>query len=120
MNRIEIYGTPMEHVFHMYYDYISEACGDGAALIVCENYKEASDLFIEWWTKNHRDQFTWFTNDRIFIHPRDEYENIVNYHDWNENFMFSDTTHYMCEDPEFIIKKNSMSIYNKEIGLIAV
>ena len=114
MNRIEIYGTPMEYVFDMYYSYIMDACGDGGALLVCKNYEGASNLFIDWWRKKRLPLLTHKKNSDFF-HPRDEYTNIINYHDWNENFMFSDTEQEIGEDATFIIREDCYHYGNKDI-----
>jgi hypothetical protein len=75
---------------------VSEACGDGAAVICCGNPKETSDYFIEWWKKKYLPEMkrAGYKKDE-FYHPVEEYagqngELIINYHDSNENFMFCD------------------------------
>ena len=86
MSKIKVSNIWAEDLFDWFESNVAGSGGDGAALIVCENYKEVAAWFIDRWEKKH---------GREFFHPRDEYGSVVNYHDMNENYMFSDTEHDM-------------------------
>jgi hypothetical protein len=39
-----------------FYSSVTEASGDGAAVICCGNPKETSEYFIQWWKRRHLPQ----------------------------------------------------------------
>ena len=47
MNIVKCSNIWTEDIFKWFYEHIIFSCGDGAAVIVCENYKEASESFID-------------------------------------------------------------------------
>mgnify|MGYP003981824419 FL=1 len=82
------------HIMDWFYSSVTEASGDGAAVICCGNPKETSEYFIQWWKKRHLPEMKrrGYKKDE-FWHPVEEStgqngELIINYSDGNENFMF--------------------------------
>lgn len=80
MSKVKVSDIWAEDLLDWFESNVAGGGGDGAALIVCENYKEVATWFVDRWENKH---------GRKFFHPRDEEDNIVNYHDMNENYMFS-------------------------------
>lgn len=111
MSKIYLEEIWAEDIFKWYYESVTGEGGDGAACIVCKNYKQAAEWFIEWWTNKYKSEIIsrgyHGLKDKEFLHPKDEYEGIINYHDANENFMFSQTpTKGFHGEYDFIIKKD--------------
>jgi hypothetical protein len=81
----------MEDLFEWFLNHVCFSGGDGAAVIVCKNHREVADWFVEWWREKYLPGLK-NTSRQIdeFWHPRDEYDDIINFHDSNENFMFAD------------------------------
>ena len=102
-----------EDLFNWFYQHVMDSCGDGAAVIVCGNHAETADLFIQWWRKNYleRENFNWFREncpEKEFFHDREEYGDIINFHDSNESFMFTNNPNINLFFHEyiFIVKKD--------------
>lgn len=112
----------MEDLFKWFYEHVMDSCGDGASVIVCKNYVEASDMFIEWWKQNElqkiKDNCTrmgYECKNEEFPHPRSEYNNTVNFHDGNENFMFaSSPINLNYHDYNFLVEEDCESCENSE------
>ena len=110
----------MEDLFKWFYEHVMDSCGDGAAVIVCKNYKETADMFIEWWEKEIlppiQAEYRSRGYDKTeFFHPRSEYENIVNFHDGNQNFMFaSSPINLNYHDYNFLVEEDFESGDNSE------
>jgi hypothetical protein len=108
------------HIMDWFYYSVTEACGDGSAVICCGNPKETSDYFIEWWKAKHLPEMKWagYQKDE-FYHPIEEYagqngELIVNYHDSNENFMFCDKVIDLgFGDVSFIVESDCKTLDGK-------
>ena len=84
-----------DYIMEWFYSTICQSGGDGAAVICCGNPEETADFFVVWWKKHYLPTMK-LGGYKIseFWHPRDTYvtqknETVVNYHDMNENFMFS-------------------------------
>lgn len=90
MSKIRTQGLCEEKLFAMFYALVSEDCGDGCALIVSDEYKKLADAFSAWLSKCHHAHHTGL--------DRDEYDGIINFHDTNENFMFSASPMVEMED----------------------
>lgn len=73
-----------EDLFQWFSNSIIRDGGDGAGIIICQNYQEVATWFEQWC----KEKAGWGMG-----YPRNEYEvmgiRYVNYHDENENFMFS-------------------------------
>lgn len=82
MSLIEVSNIYIEDLFEWFSSHIAESAGDGCGYIVCKNYREAADFYSKWFERKF---------GKSIPHPRDEYENVINYHDSNENFIFTDT-----------------------------
>lgn len=109
MSKVEVYDVHPDILMEWFYHAVMESCGDGAAVICCNNPKETADYFYKWWLIYHRPKMAWRKTDD-FLHPRDEYSHgdkyIVNYHDGNENFMFCNKVIDLGHgDISFIIKE---------------
>ncbi len=81
MSLVEVNNIYAEDLFKWFFVHIMDSCGDGAGAIVCENYQEVSEWFLEWLEDKYPVTFS-------FFHDKDEYGDIINFHDSNENFMF--------------------------------
>jgi len=103
MSKIYVEDISAEDLFEWFDRSINQSGGDGAAVICRENYKEVSQWFVDWWAdKNgldsdgnrvfsfHGEKHTVKYGKKRFPHERGEYDNFVNYHDSDENFMFTD------------------------------
>lgn len=123
MSKILIENIWAEDLFEWFYNHVQASGGDGAGAIVCENYKEVANWFIEWFCKKLgvKENGDWTSFDPFlkrehtvhlgeekFWHPRHEYDNVVNFHDGNENFIFTDKEDIFLHDGDyiFIIKEN--------------
>ena len=108
------------HIMDWFYSSVTEASGDGAAVICCANPKETSEYFIQWWKKRRLPQMkkNGYKKDEFF-HPVEEYtgqngELIVNYHDSNENFMFCDQVIDLGHgDVSFIVESDCKTLDGK-------
>lgn len=90
MSKIEVSNIWAEDLFKWFYDHVQDSGGDGAGAIVCDNYKEVADWFTEWWRKEIKPNFRYAVENNLdFWHKKDEYDNIVNFHDNNENYIFT-------------------------------
>jgi hypothetical protein len=107
---VEVRGIWAEDLFKWFYEHVSDSCGDGCGVIVCQNYKECADWFIEWWKEKYLSFMrTSGYQSKEFPHPKDEYSNIINYHNSNENFAFTDSEdgwHNNFDDYIFIVKSD--------------
>ena len=90
---IEVRNIWIEDLFEWFYNHVAASGGDGCGIIVCQNYKEAANYFIKWWEDKY---------SRSFIHPLDEYENIINFHDGNENFIFTNDDNAINWSHEYV------------------
>lgn len=99
---VKISDVYAEYIMEWFYFSVIDSCGDGAAIICCGNPSETADFFMKWWTEKYK--------SRNFFHPKDEYNGIINFHDNNENFMFSDREIELdFGDISFIIEKDCKS-----------
>ena len=116
MNIVKCSNIWTEDIFKWFYEHIIFSCGDGAAVIVCENYKEASESFIDWWKKEKNPN-----NLNSFYHNKSEYDQIINYHDSNESFMFSNKVIDLgFHDYTFVVKEDCVSGWLDLITLKAI
>ncbi len=89
VTRVIVEGVWAEDLFQWFYDSIMRDGGDGAGVIVSGDKEETARLFIEWWQQKVRPKFP-HAKDMEFWHPRSECRDTINYHDSNENFIFSE------------------------------
>jgi len=94
MSIVKCSGLWIEDIFAWFLKHVCDSGGDGAGAIVCSNYQEACDLFLKWFAMEHSESSRRYESG--FYHPREEYGNdrygnVINFHDDNENFLFSDT-----------------------------
>jgi hypothetical protein len=78
---VEVKNIWAEDLFEWFCNHISSSSGDGAGIIICGNPDETSAWFIDWYNRKYNHNFP---------HLKDTYSDIINYHDDNENFMFTD------------------------------
>lgn len=100
MSKITIENIYADDVFEWFYNSVMSNGGDGAAFLVCNNYKEASDLFVEWYKLIYdKDEF---------FHIKTILDDKIYYHDNNENFVFTSIipNHMYDKDYLFIIKED--------------
>lgn len=99
-----------EDLFKWFYQHVGDSGGDGAAAIVCENYRECSEWFLDWFQENvkHPEGMT-------FWHPKDETPGTINYHDNNENFIFTNDINSNLSSGEyvFIVEGNCQFAFDK-------
>lgn len=108
----DIYGG---YVFEWFYHSVMDSCGDGAAIICCDNPEEVADYFTKWWRENKLPEYTGeyreYLSDKEFIHPKEISKDIfttVVFADCNENFIFTDRETFFPYrgDISFVIKKD--------------
>jgi len=116
MSTVKISEVYPEAIVEWFFSVIMGSCGDGAAVICCNNPRETADFFIKWWTEVYLPEAQQNGYKRTeFYHPREEYtgpdgEIVVNYHDSNENFMFCDKEIDLGHgDVSFIIEEDCKS-----------
>lgn len=85
-----------EDLFEWFTNHVTDSSGDGAAVIVCENYADTATWFDEWWKENIK----------FPLHPLDIYsfDNYYywNFHDDNENFIFTNDKDVALFDRDYI------------------
>lgn len=88
---IKINNIFAEDIFEWFYNHIQSCGGDGSAAIVCFNYEEAAEFFLEWFRVYHLDDYYFLKNkNQRFFYEKDKTEGCINFHDSNENFIFTD------------------------------
>ncbi len=102
MSKVIIQNIWAEDLFKWFYNHVGDSGGDGAAAIVCENYKEVSEYFTEWWRKEIRPNFSENVLKLDFWNPKDESDGYINYHDSNENFIFTNKLDIKLHDGDYI------------------
>ena len=103
MSKIFIENIWAEDLFKWFYENVTDSGGDGAAAIVCKNYKEVAGWFTEWWRKEIRPKFENVNvQKRDFWHPKSETDNIINFHDANENFMFTNNASIFLHQGDYV------------------
>jgi hypothetical protein len=124
MSSATIKNVWVEDIMEWFYSSITQAGGDGAAVICCGNPKETSEYFIQWWKKR------WLPGMKERGYKKDEFWNpveeytgqngelIINYYDSNESFMFCDQVIDIgFGDHSFIIESNCKTFDGKFICL---
>lgn len=110
-NKIEIYGIYAEDLFEWFLNHVENSCGDGCGLLVCKNYIETAEYFRDWYRQEKGGEFRYSPDKSV--------PGIVNYHDGNENFIFSNHWFPLFKgDYSFIVKENcSFAMhYNSEFN----
>jgi hypothetical protein len=74
----------LSDLFQVFFDAVAGHGGDGWGVILCEDPQQMSREFEGWWSRGSKSRERFF--QRLV---KDEREGSVNYHDSNENFMFS-------------------------------
>lgn len=97
MSEIIVKNIWAEDLFEWFYKRIVEDGGDGCGAIVCSNYKEVADWFIEWWMKEYGVKY-----NMSQLHPKHEYDNTVNFHNCNENFIFTNDPFVKLHRGEYV------------------
>ena len=98
-SKIEVSNIWIEDLFEWFLIHVIDSGGDGCGYIVCENYKEAARYFLDWYKEKYR---------KDFWHLWDEYEYCVNFHDTNENFIFTNNLNIKSFDGDymFVVKQD--------------
>lgn len=94
MSEIHVKDIWAEDLFKWFYNHVMDSGGDGGACIVCKNYKEVSEWFVEWFKKEFKEDKLW--------HPSKECGNSIHFHDNNESFGFSGDTSYHLFKGEYV------------------
>lgn len=106
MQTIELKHVYIEDIFDWFYVHILSSCGDGCATIICANYQEAADWFIEWFRKYKIWEFNGPYRDTLeergFLHKKYYYPNSIIFHDSNENFIFTNTMPEYSFDGDYV------------------
>ena len=99
MSKVVVEDVWAEELFRWFTNHVNSSCGDGAGAIVCQNYKEAASIYQEWYLNEFGEDVR---------HPRDEYGSCVNFHDANENFIFTNDVNIRFFDGDyvFVVKKD--------------
>jgi hypothetical protein len=95
LSTVKVSNIYVEELFDWFLNHVGGSGGDGCGIIVCKNYEEVADWFIEWYKEKY---------NREFPHPKDIYENgnIINFHDDNENFLFTDDINIQNWEGDYI------------------
>lgn len=103
MSKIIIEDIWIEDLFKWFYETVCNDGGDGAAAIVCKNYKEVANLFIEWWKKEYLESMK-NRGYKLDTFPLEKFENnnMINYHDNNENFIFTNDPNIKLWPREYV------------------
>jgi hypothetical protein len=101
MSEVEIKNIWAEDLFTWFLNHITSSGGDGSGAIVCKNYHEAAGYFQEWYHGLY---------GRDAPHPLDAYDDCVNFHDENENFIFTNNINIklFSHDYVFIVREDCM------------
>jgi hypothetical protein len=121
---VRVKGIWAENLMEFFYYSVTEAGGDGAAVICCANPRETADFFVEWWKGKYLPKMkkAGYKKDEFF-HKREETrgrrgELVVNFHDGDENFMFCDQIEYLpFGDICFIVDCDCLSCRNSFLVL---
>jgi hypothetical protein len=93
MSKVILEDIYAEDLFRWFLDHVIFSGGDGAAAIVCANYEDAARYFIDW----YHTEF-----DKPFWHVGDAYEHTINFHDENENFIFTNNSNIILHRGDYI------------------
>lgn len=106
-NLIELHDVWMEDVFLWFIEHIGFSGGDGAAAIVCANYKEAAEYFLQWHVTHYQKVFHYAA--------KHEEDGLINFHDCIENVIFTNKvdTKLWRGDYVFIIRSDCPSMFNE-------
>jgi hypothetical protein len=97
MSKVIVEGVWAEELFRWFTDHVDSSCGDGAGAIVCKNYKEAAKIYQDWYLEEC---------GKPIWHPWHEYDDIVNFHDGNENFIFTNDPNIFLHDGDYVFVVN--------------
>jgi hypothetical protein len=104
MSSIYVNDIWAEDLFEWFYNHVRSSGGDGAGAIVCKNYKDTANWFIEWWQTKMRPTYKDSRIDKLeFWHPRFENDNSIHYHDDNEDFIFTDSVWINLHHGDYIM-----------------
>lgn len=93
MGIIYVYHSSIEDLFDRYSTSIWQSGGDGASAIVCKNYRETAKYYEDWLEKQGLGKY---------LPEREEYENTVNFHDLNENHIFTNDINIQLSEDEYV------------------
>lgn len=79
---VQVNNVYAEYLFEWFNWAVNEPCGDGAGAIVCKNYVEVAD----WWLEQNPHMQNSLVHN---IHRKYVDEKSVHFHDNNENFIFT-------------------------------
>ncbi len=117
---IEVNSIWIEDLFEWFYSNVMQAGGDGGGAIVCENYKEAADLFNDWWMKTYQPTNEWTQKQSKFPNPKvvDEERHQVYYGLHDECFIFTDDINMKLFHGEyvFIVREDCVFAYERSPG----
>tara|TARA_R110000822_G_C15338795_1_gene495970 strand:+ start:30822 stop:31256 length:435 start_codon:yes stop_codon:yes gene_type:complete len=118
--KVRVSNIYAEDLFQWFYQHVGDSGGDGASVICCGNHKEVAEEFLDWWKKNHLPELKKRgRKSDEFFHPRHEYGEmgggeIVNFHDWNENYMFCNHEISLYHgDYSFVIEGDCKSAFSE-------
>ena len=105
MFKVIVRGIWAEDLFKWFYEHVLDSSGDGCGIIVCQNYQETANWFIDWFKDTYQ---------KDFRHKPDTYGRCVNFHDNNENFIFTDDKdiHNWDGDYTFIVEDDCSFVHD--------
>ncbi len=93
---IEVSDIWIEDLFKWFYDAVMDSGGDGDGVIVCENYKEAADMFVGWWNEKIKPTNEWFKErefsdiwEKSEIGEHEKFPNMIIFSHHEESFQFT-------------------------------
>lgn len=109
-----IYDMRIEDLFKCLDFFVKSDGGDGGGAIVCKNYEEVANWFEEWYLQEHNHLKSMWPEKRFYPEHR-----MVNFHDNNENIIFTDDTDIKLFSHEYIYIVKTELIYgwykNKDV-----
>jgi hypothetical protein len=97
-HRVTVHKLYAEDVFDMFYNFINRDGGDGGGAIICANPEEAINLFVSYIKANHHKDFPrGLYLDKYEVLRNEQKYTVLNYHDNNENFIFTNDPTYSLD-----------------------
>ena len=107
MAKVFIHNVHPHIVFEWFFSSIAEQGGDGVGVICCKNHEQAFEYFIQWSNLKQYNVLRCKQVDRYTFNGAD----MVNIHDNNENFIFSNKEIDLGYDEiSFIIAEDCIDI----------
>lgn len=91
----------IEYIYEWFYQSCIDQCGDGCAVIVCENYEDAYNWFMEWLSEKKPDHLKYWQEKEITLNSInliDNQECLIFTNDIDINIFYGDNIFIIEED----------------------